>query len=47
MGFVRILVDGEPHRLLELGPDIRLDRDGVLIAVDRIKRRHADKIAAD
>ena len=51
MGFVRILVDGEPHRLLELGPGIRLDRDGVLIAVDRIavesgnRSRLADSLA--
>jgi len=37
MGFVRAIVDGEAHRLLELGPGIRLDVEGVLVAVDRIR----------
>jgi len=36
MGFVRVLVNGEPHRLSELEPSLRLDKEGVLVAVDRI-----------
>jgi excinuclease ABC subunit A len=51
LGFVRVLVEGEPYRLLELEPNIRLDRDGVLVAVDRIhvtpgnRSRLADSLA--
>jgi excinuclease ABC subunit A len=51
MGFVRVIVDGEPYRLLELGSDVMLDEDEFLVAVDRItvtgenRSRLADSLA--
>ncbi len=51
MGFVRIVAGDQLHRLDSLPPTVRLDADGVLVAVDRIKvagsnrGRIADSIA--
>ncbi len=51
LGFARVLINGEPHRLQELNPKIRLDRDDALVAVDRIpvkpdnRLRLADSLA--
>ena len=51
MGFVRVLADGGIHRLDCLPPAVRLDADGVLVAVDRLelsrtnRNRIADSVA--
>ena len=51
MGFVRVLIKGEPQRLNELDSRVRLDKDDVLVAVDRIavtpenRSRLADSLA--
>jgi excinuclease ABC subunit A len=51
MGFVRILVSGVAHRLDDLPRRVRLNKDGVLVAVDRLvvsednRTRIADSLA--
>ena len=48
MGFVRVMVDGAPHRLEELPEDLDLTRAGrVLVVVDRLATtpEHAERLA--
>ncbi len=43
MGFVRVLADGTVHRLDDLPRAVRLDSDGILVAVDRLKVTAANR----
>lgn len=43
MGFVRVLTNNTVHRLDNLPPAVRLDADGVLVAVDRLKISTANR----
>ena len=43
MGFVRVLIAGEPRRLDDLPSGFRLDRDPVLVIVDRLVVREGER----
>jgi excinuclease ABC subunit A len=43
MGFVRVLRDGTVHRLDDLPASVKLDSDGVLVAVDRLEVSSANR----
>ncbi len=43
MGFVRVLADGEVHRLDALPAAIRLDAPDIMVAVDRLKLTQANR----
>ncbi|MFQ5705311.1 MAG: excinuclease ABC subunit UvrA [Gemmatimonadales bacterium] len=43
MGFVRVMISDELHRLEELPPNVRLDTQDITVAVDRLKLSRANR----